>query len=450
MKRNDGTIALIVTPTGEGGIGVVQVSGLNALEMVANLFKGKKRVDLTKAPSGSLFYGTIQDKEGLIDEVLVSVWRSSESFTGEDLVEINCHGGIMPVRKTLEALLRAGAREGTFEELLDRATLSAQSISQEQEGLGLIQKEALLLLPHAKTKLAVKVLLAQCQSTSVGLYHEVKGLEEEVRRLKGKLMGCDTGGIDFSLLISSLETLVNSSSFGLALTNPLKVTIAGAPNVGKSTLFNALLKEDRALVYHEPGTTRDYVSEYLAIESIPMELIDTAGLRETDGAVPNSGGPGTVEVEQIGIEWARRLHQEADKVILVLDATRPTTQEEVGLIRILDARKVIPVLNKIDLAIMSDKRELKSLFSLPPCEVSALERKGLDGLERMLIKDFLSEIEKGPCRPIVFTHRQRGLLVEALSIVNEFPENITDCFTASEACQKLDQLEKLFCSFLKG
>ncbi|MFN3467146.1 MAG: GTPase, partial [Candidatus Brocadiales bacterium] len=130
---------------------------------------------------------------------------------------------------------------------------------------------------------------------------------------------------------------VNSSPFGLALVNPLKVTIAGVPNVGKSTLFNALLREDRVLVHPEPGTTRDYISEFISIEGVPLELIDTAGLREADG------------VEGRGVEWARDLHQEADKVILVLDASRPITEEEKELIESLDTRKVIPVLNKIDL-----------------------------------------------------------------------------------------------------
>ncbi len=444
-KKSNDTIALIVTPLGEGGIGVVQVFGPEALEITGRLFRGKRQEDLTRAPSGSLFYGTLHDDKGLVDEVLVSVWRANGGSTmsaSGGLVEINCHGGIMAVRKTLEALLKMGAREGSREELLDGAALHG-----DLGGLDLVQKEALFLLPRARTRLAVKVLLAQYESAS-GLSQEIKRLECEVKRLKKGLMECDTSGMigahrppqADALLTSNLELLVNSSLFGLALTNPLSVTIAGAPNVGKSTLFNALLREDRAIVHHEPGTTRDYVSGYLSVEGVPLELIDTAGLREADG------------VEKIGVEWAEKLHQQADKVILVLDASRPITQEEEELISTLDARKVIPVLNKIDLCVghppEADNVPLQ-LFSIPPCQVSALEGRGLNDLKRVLIKDFLPEIEKGPHRPIVFTQRHKGLLEKALTIVRGLPENISDCFTASEVLEKLDDLERLFHTFLK-
>ncbi|HHT9141190.1 MAG TPA: tRNA modification GTPase [Candidatus Tripitaka californicus] len=444
MPRSNDTIALIATPLGEGGIGVVQVSGPQALEMAGKLFRSRRatsasggllpEIDLTKAQSGSLFYGTIHDSEGLIDEVLVSIWRANGGPTGGGLVEINCHGGIMAVQKTLEAFLKMGARKGKWKELLD-------GVAPVQEGLDLIQREALLLLPRAKTRLSVKMLLSQYQSAPGGLSHEVRKLGEEAKRIKEKLMGCDTPGVAsaFHLLLSSLTALVNSSPFGLALVNPLKVTIAGAPNVGKSTLFNALLREDRVLVHHEPGTTRDYIIEFISIEGIPMELIDTAGLREAEG------------VERVGVEWARALHQEADKVILMLDASRHITQEEEGLIGTLDTSKVVPVLNKIDLvgSRCPPEADALQLFSIPPCEVSALSGKGLDGLRRMLVKEFLPEIERGPHRPIVFTQRQKGLLEEALSVARGLPRDIIDCFTASEVCQKLDQLEKLLLGVLK-
>src|SRR3989338_3142797 len=202
----------------------------------------------------------------------------------------------------------------------------------------------MLLLPKARTRLAVKMLLSQYQSAPGGLSHEVRKLEEEVKRLKRQIVGCDTSetAVGGRRAAPLLEALVNSSPFGLALMNPLKVTIAGAPNVGKSTLFNALLGEDRVLVHHEPGTTRDYIIEFISIEVIPLELIDTAGLREAEG------------VERVGVEWARALHQEADKVILVLDASRPITQEEEEFIGTLDTTKVVPVLNKVDLGIRLD------------------------------------------------------------------------------------------------
>ena len=449
MKRSNDTIALIATPLGEGGIGVVQVSGPQALEMAGKLFRSKRAasascglttgIDLTTAQGGSLFYGTIHDSVGLIDEVLVSIWRANGGPTGESLVEINCHGGIMAVRKTLEAFLKIGAREGKWEELLDR-------VAPGQEGLDLIQREALLLLPRAKTRLSVKMLLSQYQSAPGGLSHEVRKLGEEVQRLKRQIVGCDTSetAVGARRAVPLLEALVNSSPLGLALMNPLKVTIAGAPNVGKSTLFNALLREDRVLVHHEPGTTRDYIIEFISVEGMPLELIDTAGLREADGA------------ERAGVEWARALHQEADKVILVLDASRPITQEEEEFIGTLDTTKVIPVLNKIDIVgtgLQPCPRwtDLKVCpYMPPPCNVSALSVKGLDGLRRMLVKEFLPEIERGPHRPIVFTQRQKGLLEEALSMARELPEDIKDCFTASEVLERLDALGRVLCNLLRG
>ena len=177
---------------------------------------------------------------------------------------------------------------------------------------------------------------------------------------------------------------------------------------------------------------------------MPLELIDTAGLREADGA------------ERAGVEWARALHQEADKVILVLDASRPITQEEEEFIGTLDTTKVIPVLNKIDIVgtgLQPCPRwtDLKVCpYMPPPCNVSALSVKGLDGLRRMLVKEFLPEIERGPHRPIVFTQRQKGLLEEALSMARELPEDIKDCFTASEVLERLDALGRVLCNLLRG
>src|SRR3989338_6225208 len=200
MQRSNDTIALIATPLGEGGIGVVQVSGPQALEMASKLFMSRRatsasggllrEIDLTKAPSGSLFYGTIHDSKGLIDEVLVSIWRANGGPTGEGLVEINCHGGIMAVRKPLYAFLKMGARGGSWEELLDRAVPSVCRGGFQTRPY-LVQKEALLLLPQARTRLAVKMLLSQYQSAPGGLSHEVRKLEEEVKRLKRQIVGCD-------------------------------------------------------------------------------------------------------------------------------------------------------------------------------------------------------------------------------------------------------------------
>ncbi|HHT9118403.1 MAG TPA: tRNA modification GTPase, partial [Candidatus Hypogeohydataceae bacterium YC38] len=335
-ERNSETLAAIATPLGEGGIGVIQVSGPHSLEIVGRLFKGKRVKDITKVPSGGLFYGTLEacsehsesNSSGTVDEVVVNVWRAGDSPTGEDMVEVNCHGGIRAIRRTLEAILAAGAKEARWPELLDQALKKGR--------LDLIQKEALEAITQAKTRLCVKVLLWQYQGA---LSRAISTLEARVKALEeGIGAPSEETHRGLSELLAGIERLLDSSTFGLALTCPQKVTIAGVPNVGKSTLFNLLLREERAIVHPEPGTTRDYVSEYLSIRGIPFELVDSAGVRNAQG-----------QVEREGVERARALHKQADKIILVLDNSRPLSQDERILIKELDPKKVVPVINKIDL-----------------------------------------------------------------------------------------------------
>ncbi len=413
--RND-TIAAITTPLGEGGIGVIQVSGPDALETVGRVFRGKKGgEDIRGASSGELFYGIVTAAGGAastpIDEAIVCVWRSEDSLTGEDLVEINCHGGPRAVRNTLDTVIEAGAREAGWAEFLGRGLRNNR--------MDCVRVEAQAALIRAKTRLSARVFLVQHQGT---LSQRISQLEADIDVIADNV---HTGGLPhkdvlskLALLLSGLDELLGSSVFGLALSSPQRVSIAGPPNVGKSTLFNTLLKEERVIVHHLPGTTRDYISEYLSVRGIPLELVDSAGLRTTHD-----------QVEKKGVERAHEVHKHADKVILMVDGSRDLYDKEWMSIGKLgldpDRKKVIPVIKKIDLGVALDTAtaRLEAIFGGPVCRISALKGLGLESLEKSLVREFQPYIDyyetnRSP-KPVVFTERQRLLLSQARDVAGE-------------------------------
>ncbi len=399
MKKE--TIASITTPIGEGGIGIIQVSGPDSLEIVNKIFKSRKQKDLRKAESKRLYYGDVYSEGSIVDEVIVNVLREQDSFTGEDLVEVNCHGGIMAVKKTLECVVSAGAKEAHWKELTSRSLTNHK--------IDLIQNEALLKIPEAKTKLAVKVLLDQYNGALSSFIHKI--IEE--------LGNCDNTKASLEHINDKLNELQKTSIFGCALTSPQKLIITGKPNTGKSTLINALLKEDRLITHKEPGTTRDAIDEMISIDGIPLTIIDTAGIRETDH-----------EVEKLGILESKKQLKQADKVILVFDNSRPLEKEDKALIEFinkLDIRKVdntkkimvFPVLNKTDLPCKLNLPTLVEETFGPICQISALSADGLPVLEEKLVSEFKKFTNYTPEKPIVFTKRQQEYLSKAEDLLNQ-------------------------------
>jgi tRNA modification GTPase len=394
MKKE--TIASITTPIGEGGIGVIQVSGPDSLEIVNAVFKGKRLRDLRKAESKRLYYGDIYSNGSTVDEVIVNVLREQDSFTGEDLVEVNCHGGILAVKKTLECVVSAGAKEAHWEELASRS-LSNNTIDR-------IQEEALLEIPGAKTKLGIKVLLDQYNSALSSFIQETV---EQVEKCNNKEQLYDIN--------SKLREILAT-----AITSPRKLIITGKPNAGKSTLINALLKEDRLITHEEPGTTRDAIDEMIAIGDIPLTIIDTAGIRETDH-----------EVEKLGILESKKQLREADKIIIVFDNSKPVEKEDKEIVKFINELKlqktdqtddkisIIPLLNKADLPCKLDLKSLVGETFGPICQVSALNGEGLSTLEETLISEFKEFTEYTPERPIIFTKRQQEYVSKALSVLTK-------------------------------
>ncbi len=428
MKKE--TIASITTPIGEGGIGVIQVSGPDSLEIVNTVFRGKKLRDLRNAESKRIYYGDICLNGSPVDEVIVNVLREQDSFTGEDLVEVNCHGGIRAVKKTLECVVAAGAKEVHWEELANRS-LANNKIDQNQE-------EALLEIPKEKTRLGAKVLLDQYNGA----------LSSIINKIIKEIEKCDKTREQLHHINNQLKTILETAVFGCAITTPQKLIITGKPNAGKSTLINELLKEDRSITHKEPGTTRDAIDELISFDGMPFTIIDTAGIRETDH-----------EVEKLGVLESKKQLRQADKIIIVFDNSKPAEREDKELIEFiekLDLHKadnshkvsIFPVINKADLPRKLNLSTLIGETFEPTCQISALNGDGISTLEENLVSEFEEFIKYTPERPIIFTRRQQEYISKALhsseqciqpaketkndsNLLNDIKNNLLNCIVTS-------------------
>lgn len=414
------TIATITTPIGEGGISVIQVSGPHSLLIVNAVFRGKKQKDLRNAVSKRLYYGEIYENGNTIDEVIVNVLRKKDSFTGEDLVEVNCHGGILAVKKTLECIVSAGAKKAHWVELTRCALTNSQ--------IDLIQKEALIEIPQAKTRLGAKILLDQYNSALSSFIINLIIWIDNVKNIRS----CETTSSRTSIsdghlwqeklyyIHDKLEEILETAAFGCAITSPQRLIITGKPNVGKSTLINALLKEERSIVHAEPGTTSDAVDSMISIDGIPLTIIDTAGIRETSH-----------KVEELGVLESKRQLKQADKIMFILDNSKPIEKEDKELMKFIldklrqyktdnnfDKVPVVTVVNKIDLPRKLNLSALEEEQLNPICRISAIKGDGISRLEENLIAKFKKYTEYVPKRPIIFTKRQQ--------------KNISNAFYTSE------------------
>ncbi|MFQ5584795.1 MAG: GTPase, partial [Calditrichia bacterium] len=325
------TVAALVTPLNEGGIGVIQVTGPSALKIVNPIFRSKNIKNLEQSQNNKLYYGTIHDgNNNQIDEVIINVCRnaSSRGRPQEDIiVEINCHGGIYLVKRILDLVVAGGAQRIEWQGAAGRLVGLKMN---HWPMLDLIQDESLLELPNTKTKLGSKVILDQymgaLSSSMANLIEMIEGLQHffDQARTDTNLSKCNP---DISATVFEINMLLSTFRFGKAITRPQNIIIIGNPNVGKSTLINRLLGKDRVVVHDEPGTTRDPISELISIKGIPFNLIDTAGIRETDHII-----------EKKGIEITHELMLKADKIILMFDSSAPLGKDDLDMFNLVCSR----------------------------------------------------------------------------------------------------------------
>ena len=335
------TISAIATPIGEGGIGVIRVSGSNAFAVATEMFRPVCGVPVHGLPTHTAHYGFVHDpiSEEQIDDGVITVFRAPRSYTGEDSVEISCHGGMLPMRRVLEATLRAGARLAEPGEFTKRAFLSGR--------LDLAQAEAVLDIIRARTDEAMRI--ASVQFSGV-LSTRIRMLREELTGIMAHI----EAAIDFPEdiveadpkeiadairdALRHVSELLDTADRGRVLREGIQAVISGRPNVGKSSLMNALVREARAIVTPIPGTTRDTIEECINIRGVPVRTIDTAGVRDTED-----------EVEKIGVDRARRSIENADLVLAVLDAWEDFPPHDQDFLNSLAGKKLIVVVNKEDL-----------------------------------------------------------------------------------------------------
>lgn len=406
------TIAAISTAVGEAGIGIVRISGKKSLEIANKIFKGNKVKELNESHSKRLIYGHIIDRENnkIIDEVLISYMKAPHTYTREDMVEIYCHGGIISVKKVLDLVLKNGARLAEPGEFTKRAFLNGR--------LDLSQAEAVIDLIRAKTDKSFEASLNQLEGS-------VSSKVKEIRDILLDMIAHVEVSIDFpdediedvtyedlesnALKVKEkIEKLLETADRGRILRDGLSTVILGKPNVGKSSLLNAILRENRAIVTDIPGTTRDIIEEYVNIDGIPLKIIDTAGIRKTEDIV-----------EKIGVDRAKESVERADLVIGVFDASRELSDEDYQIIDIIKNKKAIVLLNKIDLPNKFDKQHLQSLVGDKKIiETSIASGIGIDELEKS-IKDMFYSGEVEIHSDVIITNvRHKNLLEIALENIN--------------------------------
>lgn len=411
------TIAAISTPPGEGGISIIRISGVDALKTASQIYRGK---DLNKVNSHTINYGHIIDPENgnEVDEVMVSVMRAPHTYTKEDIVEINCHGGIVATNRILQIILGLDARLAKPGEFTERAFLNGR--------IDLSQAEAVMDLIRAKTDQSMKVALDQLDGN---LSHLITNLRQNILDVLAQVeVNIDYPEYDDVETMTArllkekaievkakIQQLLSTAKQGKVLRDGLATAIIGHPNVGKSSILNHLLHEDKAIVTDVAGTTRDVIEEYVNVQGVPLKLVDTAGIHETED-----------KVEKIGVDRSRKALSQADLVILVLDSSVPLRDEDRELLRETNYMQRIVVLNKSDLEVKINLNELQEYVDdkeiIKSSAVSPLGTKDLE--DRIAAMFFAGSIENTSNNIMVTNARHIGLLKQADTALDAVLEGI--------------------------
>jgi tRNA modification GTPase len=417
------TIAAISTGLSSGGISIVRISGAQALNIIDKIYKpksGGKRVSAEK--SHTMHYGFIVDEGQVIDEVMVAVMKAPATYTREDIVEIDCHGGIVVTRKVLEAVLKNGARLAEPGEFTKRAFLNGR--------IDLSKAEAVCDLINAKNELALKNSIRQLNGA---VHDKITGLRTEILKSTAYIEAAlddpehiSIDGFDRELMkqvikwCDSIEKLIRDSANGRFIKEGIKTVILGKPNAGKSSLLNYFSGSERAIVTDIAGTTRDILEESVNLDQIALNIIDTAGIRQTEDTV-----------EKIGVDKAIRIASEADMILLVLDSSTELDDNDRAIFDMIKDKKAILLLNKSDLPAVITEDDIRKLSPQPIISISLKENTGLDRLSEMIKEMFFTGKLDMNEEVYITNERHREALKQALgslelvrqSIENAMPED---------------------------
>lgn len=465
------TIAAIATAVSDSGIGIIRISGSDALLVADKVYRSpKNQKKLSQAASHTIHYGYIYDEDELIDEVMVAVMLSPHSYTTEDTVEINCHGGILVMNRILETVLHHGARLAQPGEFTKRAFLNGR--------IDLSKAEAVMDLIHSKNEFAMKASVnqlkgsvsAKVRSLREDILYEIAFIESalddpEHISLEGypDMLMAKTRGLS-----QELKKLIDSADNGKMLKDGIRTVILGKPNAGKSSLLNVLVGEDKAIVTSVAGTTRDVLEESIKLHGIGLNMIDTAGIRDTED-----------EVEKIGVEKARKYANQADLVIYVVDSSRELDENDEEIIELIRDKKVIVLLNKTDLEPVVTEEQIKDKFreiyegeekhddSLHVIRTSTKDNTGIDEFEKTIQDMFFAGRIAVNDEIYITNQRHKEALVEAYdslkmvqkSLEDEMPEDFysIDLMSAYAALGRIigeevgeDLVNEIFSKFCMG
>jgi len=411
------TIVAVSSPPGVGAIAIVRLSGDKSWEMVKKVLKTSSKIEPRKAIHGWIKDPTTNE---LVDEVVVIFYKAPRSYTGEDMAEIMCHGGPVVTRMLLNIFLKLSAKMAEPGEFTKRAFLNGK--------MDLAKAEAVRDIIEAKTemsaKLALKNLKGELSSFIEGLRKKILDLLAEIEVVLDypDELDFDEQGIKTKLrgILVEVEKQLDLSEHGIALKEGIRMVIVGKPNVGKSTLLNRLLKEDRAIVTEIPGTTRDIIIEDLNIKGVLFKVVDTAGIRKSQDVV-----------EKIGIDRALKEIEKADLILFVLDASTPLDENDEMILSKIKSKRYLVVVNKVDVVEKLDVRKIKSMLGTDKhvCIISALKGEGLSKLEEAILKEVKDTMEKG-ISSLVLNERQREILIFVRDHLREALNTLEKGYTA--------------------
>ena len=402
----DKTIAAISTAMSASGIGIVRISGDEAMEVISRIYRSKNgNKDIKKVKSHTIHYGFIYDEEEVVDEVLVMIMKGPHTYTGEDTVEIDCHGGVYAMKRVLETVLKNGVEIAEPGEFTKRAFLNGR--------LDLSQAEAVMDVIQAKNSMALKSSVEQLKGSVLRAVKEIRSkLIYHIAYIESALDDPEHISLDGypqELLevvekeSKEISELLKTADDGRMIQEGIKTVILGKPNAGKSSLLNYLVGEDRAIVTEIAGTTRDILEEYISLNGITLRVIDTAGIRDTEDVV-----------EKIGVGKARQMAEDADLILYVVDSSMPLDENDQEIMELLKGRKSITIYNKTDLTPVVDMEFLKEKTASPVIPVSAVEETGIGQLEDEIRRMFFQGELSFNDEVYITNARHKAALEEAL------------------------------------